>query len=131
MGTQTFIQKNPVISYFTMTFFISWTGAFLLVAHKLIHREPIGKIDGIRMFPIMLLGPSVAGITLTRITGGKKALSELWARFNPKRLSGPWYWILLIPPVVILFVLTLLSFTVSKEYASNFFALGFLFRILF
>jgi uncharacterized protein len=129
MGIKAFIQKKPVSFYFILTFLISWLGAFVLVANKLIHGVAIPKLDGILMFPIMLLGPFVSGIVLTSITGGKKALKDLAARLNPARVSKPWFLALLIPPAAILFILTFLSFTTSKVYTPNLFQLGFLFGI--
>jgi uncharacterized protein len=129
MGMKVFIQKRPVTFYFTLTFLISWLGAFALVANKLIHGVAIPKLDGILMFPIMLLGPFVSGIVLTGITGGKKALKDLIARLNPTRILKPWFLALLIPPAAILFILTLFSLTISKEFTPNFFLMGFLFGI--
>jgi len=129
MGIKKIIQKKRVVCYFILTFLISWIGAFALVANKLILREPIPSLDGILMFPIMLLGPFISGITLTGITGGKIALKELRGRLNPKKVPGHWYLILLIPPVAILSTLSILSVTLSKEYFPNFFFIGILFGI--
>ncbi|HCL82687.1 MAG TPA: hypothetical protein DIC22_01875 [Chitinophagaceae bacterium] len=129
MGTKALIRKDPVTVYFILTFLISWTGAFLLVAGKLIHHEPVSKLDGILMFPVMLLGPSCSGILLMYVTGGKKGLKDFCVRISPKKAPGKWYPALLIPPSAILLVLVLLSLTLSKEYAPNFFLIGFLFGI--
>ncbi len=129
MGAKTFIQKNPVVIYFVLTFLISWLGAFVLVANKLIHGDPIPKLDGILMFPVMLLGPLGSGIILTGITGGRKSLRELFGRMNPARAPGRWFLALLIPPVAILIVLTIFSMTISKVYTPNLFLIGFLFGI--
>jgi len=129
MGIKAFILKKPITFYFVLTFLISWLGAFALVANKLIHKIAIPKLDGILMFPVMLLGPFVSGIVLTGITGGKKALKDLSARLNPTRVSKPWFLALLIPPSSILLILIFLSITTSKVYSPNFFQLGFLFGI--
>lgn len=129
MGAKTFIQKSPVAFYFTLTFLISWLGAFALVANKLIHGVPIPKLDGILMFPVMLLGPFGSGIILTGITGGRNSLRELFGRLNPARAPRRWFLALLIPPASILIILVFLSLIISKEYAPNFFPIGFLFGI--
>jgi membrane protease YdiL (CAAX protease family) len=129
MGIKAFVRNKPATFYFTLTFLISWLGAFALVANKLIHGVVIPKLYGILMFPIMLLGPFVSGIVLTGIKGGKQALKDLATKLNPARVSKPWFLALLIPPASILFILTFLSITTSKIYAPNLFQLGFLFGI--
>ena len=129
MWTKAFIQKYPVTSFFVLTFLISWLGAFGLVASKLLRKDPIPRLDGILMFPIMIVGPACAGITLTFIRGGKDALGALYSKLNPKLIPGRWYLPLLIPPVAILVVLTFLSLTISKDYSPRLFLAGFGFGI--
>jgi len=128
MNAKTFVLKRPLLSYFTLTFFISWTGAFALVAKKWIHGESIPKFDGILLFPIMLLGPSLSALFLKRLTSGKKGLKDLLSKIT-RHIPVHWFCALLIPPAAILLVLNILSVTVSREYHPNFFPLGFLFGI--
>lgn len=80
------------------------------------------------MFPVMLLGPSFAGIALTRIVDGKIGLRNLFSRMI--RVSPPgWYSVLLIPPVLVLSVLLVLQSFVSPVYAPNRFFIGILLGI--
>jgi hypothetical protein len=74
------VSKYPVASYFTLTFALSWLGAFVLVAPKLINGRSIEKLDGILMFPLMLLGPVVATIILIAASEGKEGFRNLWSR---------------------------------------------------
>src|SRR5450432_21936 len=129
MSVKSFIQKNPVTCYFGLTFLISWMGAFLLVANKLINNEPIPKFDGIIMFPIMILGPAISGIVLTSFQGGSRAVRELFGRMNPGHIKMTWLFVLFIPPIVILFLLFILSNFLSNEYAPGFFLIGLFFGI--
>jgi len=118
------------MGYFLMTFLISWGAAFAMVAKKLLSGLPLSQMDGILMFPLMILGPAVSSLVLNGLTGGRKAVWEVFASMNPKRVRTRWYAVLLIPPLTILSVLLILSKTLSAEYHPGHFWIGFSFGIL-
>ena len=128
-GQETLIRRYPVVAYFALTFFISWTGALVVAAPHLIRDEPLPKITGILMFPVMLLGPSLAGIVLTRIVNGKSGLRVLFSQMSRAWVPLGWFTALLLPPVLILTVLAFLQRVVSPVYAPNRFFMGILFGI--
>jgi uncharacterized protein len=123
------IRRHPVVAYFALTFLISWTGALVVAAPHLIRAEPLPKMTGILMFPVMLLGPSLAGIVLTRIVNGKSGLRVLFSQMCRARVPLGWYTALLLPPILILTVLLFLQRFVSPVYAPNRFFVGILFGI--
>ena len=124
------VRRHAVASYFVLTFAISWLGALVVVAPKLLRGEPVGKFSGILMFPVMLLGPAVSGILLTRVVDGSSGLRDLLSRMRRIRVAAPWYLTLLIPPALILIVLRCLKALVSPVYAPNRFFAGVSFGIV-
>jgi membrane protease YdiL (CAAX protease family) len=123
------IRRYPVVSYFTLTFLISWAGALAVAAPHLMRDEPLPKMTGILMFPAMLLGPLLAGIVLTRIVDGKGGLRVLFSQMLRVRIPKRWYAALLLPPLLVLTVLLCLEKFVSPVYAPNRFFTGILFGI--
>ncbi|HEY0795907.1 MAG TPA: CPBP family intramembrane glutamic endopeptidase [Acidisarcina sp.] len=100
-----------------------------MAAPYLLRRASIPNMAGILMFPIMLLGPSIAGIVMTRLADGRKGLTDLRTRLFSVRVAPRYYAILLVPPILVLTVLKGLETFVSPMYAPNFFLIGVLFGV--
>jgi hypothetical protein len=84
---------------------------------------------GLLMFPAMLLGPSLVGVVLTRLTDGKSGLKDLFFRMRRVRVPVRWYGALIIPPALVLTVLVGLRTLVSAVFAPNYFLMGILFGV--
>src|SRR5215831_13532208 len=122
-GLRALVTHHPVTVYFVVTFAISWTGALAIAARAFMRGESLPKMTGLMMFPIMLLGPCLAGIALTGILRGADGLKELLTQMRQVRLAW-WYASLLIPPTLILTVLLFLKTCVSQAYSPNNFFIG-------
>jgi len=129
MVLDTILRRHPLLAYFALTFALSWTGALAVAAPHLIRQQPLPKITGVLMFPAMLLGPSCAGVLMTRIVDGKSGLSALFSQMFHASVSVRWYAALLVPPTLVLAVLLFLERLVSSVYAPNRFLPGILFGI--
>jgi membrane protease YdiL (CAAX protease family) len=130
MSLRQWTHSHPIASYFILTFLISWGGAGLYVAPHIVQGRALGKMDGLMMFPIMILGPAIAGIWMSSILNGQSGVRALVKKIGKVRVGGRWYLIaILIPFVLILFTLLLLKAVVSPAYAPNLFPIGLLFGI--
>ena len=126
---QTLVRKHPVAAYFVLTFLISWSGALVLAAPILVRHESLPKLTGILMFPVMLLGPSITGIVLAGSTADRAGLAELTRQLTTWRFAPRWYAALLIPPLLILTVLSCLAAFANPAYAPNRFFMGLFFGV--
>lgn len=130
MKVNKIIRQFPIRSYFILTFFLSWLGAFILVATKLLSGQIISKMDGILMFPVMLIGPCTAGIVLTSIIDGKAGIRNLFSRLGRWKVFIGWYAIaLFIAPCLIMLILFLFRSFVSPSFTPNWWPVGFLFGV--
>jgi len=114
---------RSVTVFFVLAFAISWTGAWL--------SHPTTKMDGLMLFPIMLLGPSLSGILLTARWEGRVGVRALFRRIFRARAGWKiWTLALFLPPIMVLITLWVLVWLVSPIYTPNHFYIGLLFGIL-
>jgi membrane protease YdiL (CAAX protease family) len=124
-----FIGRNPAISYFVACFAVSWLGAFALIGPKLLRGLPLQKLDGLLMFPVLIIGPAFSGISLSYIVWGKPGVRRLFSAMGRFKVRAQWYLPLLIPPATIFAVLSGLKLFVSVDFTPQFFPLGVLFAL--
>ena len=106
-----FVSSHPVLSYFTLTFAMSWGGFVLAVGPSGIPAAP-GEFQKMPLLAIamMLAGPAVVGVLMTGLVSGRKGFRELLSRLAKRGVGGPCYALaLLIAPVLFSAVLLPLS----------------------
>ena len=129
-ATENWIRRHPVAGYFLLTYAISWAAALVVVAPHLLRHQHLTKLDGILMFPAMLLGPPIASIALTRALDGRSGLRDLFARMRRVRIAVRWWCALLIPPALVLGILFALYAFDSAVFRPGLFITGIVFGLL-
>jgi uncharacterized protein len=92
---QTFIKRHSVLTYYIITFVISWGGMLILIGPG---GFPVSADDTEATGPLMVafLGPGIAGILLTAHVSGWAGLRELWSRLFRWRVGARWYAVALL-----------------------------------
>lgn len=109
-----FITSHSMLTYFALTFVISW-GGFVLVVGPGGFANTHWQADPSFPFAVMamLAGPSVAGLLMTVMTDGRSGIRKLGSRIFKWRVAIRWYAIALLPApllsVIALFALSLTS----------------------
>lgn len=111
MNISAFIKRYPVLTYFALTFAISWGAILVMIA---INGMPATMAEANAQLPVaivtFLLGPSISGLIMTGLVNGKKGFRELLSRLLKWRVSIWWYaFAIFSGPVVLLAVPLFLS----------------------
>jgi membrane protease YdiL (CAAX protease family) len=107
-----FIKRQPVLTYYALTFAISWGGVLILGAPYGMPAtsEQFEKLWTVVVLPYFL-GPSVAGLLLTGLVHGRAGFRELLSRLLRWRVGAHWYAValltspLLVTPLLLAFSL--------------------------
>jgi uncharacterized protein len=94
----TFIKKYSVLTYFALTFTISWGGILLVIGGLAGIPPTTEQFEMLLPFAVLALmaGPSVAGILLTGVVYGRAGLRELLSRLLRWRVGFHWYAVALL-----------------------------------
>jgi len=114
MNISVFIKRHPVLTYFILTFAISWSGFILVVGGPSGFPGVPEQFETLLPFVAwaMLAGPSVAGILLISLIYGRAGFRELLSRLLRWRVGVRWYAVALLPaPLLAVAVLFALSQT--------------------
>ena len=131
MKIKAVIQRHPLATYFGLVLLISYGSFVLVVGPKLLRGGAEQATDAFLLFPIIVVGVCVVGITLTGITGGRPALRDLFARVGRWQVGAQWYAVaVLTPSVLLLAVLFLFRTLVSPVFTPKIFPLGIVFGLV-
>jgi membrane protease YdiL (CAAX protease family) len=120
-----FLQRHPLLSYFVLAYAITWGGILIFLVSIGFQFAAIQMQEGLIIFGLMILGPSLSGLLLTAALDGRAGLADIWQRMTRWRVGGRWYAIaLLTNPVLFAAILLALSVTVSPAYAPGFQVIG-------
>jgi len=108
-----FRSKYSVLSYFFLTFIISWGAIFLLFgAEGIPATDDTKEIIGMTI----LLGPTIASLVLTALYEGRKGFKQLGERLICCKVLFQWYLVaLLTAPVSTLLAVGLFSMFVGQK----------------
>jgi len=113
MTNKSFFKKYPMLTYYVLTFAISWGGILMMIGlDGILGSKEISAEVMPFVYLATLLGPSIAGLLLTGLVDGKAGFRDLTARLFKWRVGVRWYAIaLLTVPFLIVTVLFVLSRT--------------------
>lgn len=106
-----FIQRHPVVTYYGVTFAISWGGIGFALGIDGVPRDPTQLAKTIPIMVVaMLAGPGIACISVTGMSDGRQGYGDLLSRLLRWRVSIGFYAAaLLIAPLLLAVVPLALS----------------------
>jgi len=106
MNIASFIKRHPVLTYFALTFALSWGSWLLFTGGAPMRSDP-------RFMFIVLaapVAPAIAGLLMTGLTAGRAGYRELYTRLLRWRIQARWYVVALLPaPLVAIMTAVLLA----------------------
>lgn len=121
MRFQSLVRSYPVCSFFALAFGISWGGILAVLSATNFNLLDLRPLHTGLIFVLMLLGPSVAGLTLTALLEGRDGLHRLRARLAHWRVGLRWYLVALVTmPLLLLATLWPLSICLDPAFSPRF-----------
>ena len=109
---RTIVQKYPVLTYYVLTFAISWGGILWAIGgpgNLPATGEP-PALQALLALLALFAGPSIAGVVTTALVDGRAGLRELGSHLRHWRVGLRWYAVaLLFGPLLVTLILLLLS----------------------
>lgn len=119
-ASRAFVQEHPLLSYFALTFLLSWGCIVLAVWAYTGGLSPTPEQFQLTVpftVPAMLLGPAVASLLLTGVVSGSAGYREMGSRLVRWRVGGRWYALALLLAPVTMGAVVLTLWLTSADYA--------------
>ncbi len=129
MRLEKWLRRYPVCSFFALAFGISWGGILVVLSATDFELVDLRPLDTGLIFVLMLLGPSVSGLSLTALLEGRAGFHRLRAGAAHWRVGLRWYLVALMTmPLLLLATLWPLSIFLDPAFSPRFqwplFAIG-------
>jgi membrane protease YdiL (CAAX protease family) len=111
------MRSHPVAAYYGLVFAISWGGILIVTLPTGIpgNADQVARLMPFALVPLFA-GPSIAGLVMTGLTGGKAGFGALLSRLTRWRVGLRWYAAApLLAPLLVTAVLLALALA-SPEY---------------
>ena len=122
MKISTLLKRYPVLSYFSLTFLISWGAILVLIA---INGMPVAVEEAQAQLPVailgMLLGPAFSGLLMIGLVNGRAGYRDMLARLFKWRVGIKWYAIALLTAPLVFVVSHFILSRFSPVYRPGFF----------
>lgn len=116
-GIKSFIIRHPVLTYFAITFIISWGGVLILGTP---YGMPATPDQSAKVWPIVFmpyfLGPVIASLLMTGLGSGRAGFRALGARLLKWRIGIRWFAVALLTAPLLVGLLAFLLSLVSREF---------------
>lgn len=111
-NNESFVKTYALPLYFILTFILSWICMALIIFPDTFPMTPEQmETVGPLTYIALLVGPSIAGITMIGLVHGKAGYKELLSRLFKWRIDFRWYALAtLVTPILAIIILLLLSF---------------------
>jgi len=111
------IRDRPVLSYYVLTFAISWS--LFLLAGGPDFFDAVDWESSDRFLPAvmgLLLGPTIAGLSMTALISGAAGLGDVRSRLGRLRVGTRWYVFALLTPPFIVLAVTMVLWLFSSSF---------------
>jgi hypothetical protein len=102
-----FVKSHPLLSFFALTFAISWGGMLLIIG--------AGGPGGYPMLA-WVAGPPIAGMVLTGLLYGRAGFRDLLTRMTKWRVGARWYAVALLTAPLVFATILLSPSLISPDF---------------